>query len=194
MVEWCLIIDKGLSHVCALNLGQTENQGECGLPGITEKISGGIQGDPEPGPAGRAAFKPQTRLLPPHPTPYPTPPPPHPPRPWAVCSPLSYFLALQVGSGAFLPSTEAPPGALVRTLRKYNNRSVNSILRGVIKSPTLCACSWGRKMNCRETRSLRCICELQKEVRLLWYANEALEMSRPHRDSCYRIFHKLGIS
>lgn len=152
MVEWCLVIDKALSHVCTFNLRQTENQGECGLPRITVKISGGIQGDPEPGPAARAAFKPQTQLL--------------PPSPWPVCSLLSSFLALQVGTCTFLPFTETPPGALVRTLRKYNNRSLNSILRGVIKSPTLRACRWGERWTYRETISLRCICELQREVRL----------------------------
>lgn len=46
MAEWRLAIAKALAHVCTFNLGQTENRGECGLPGITGKVSGGILGDP----------------------------------------------------------------------------------------------------------------------------------------------------
>lgn len=152
-MEWCLVIDKkALSHVCTFNLRQTENQGECGLPRITVKISGGIQGDPDTGPAARAALQPQTQLLPPE--------------------PLSRVLTPSVPSWlckwALVPSRlpGKHPGALVRTLRKYNNCSLNSILRGVIKSPMLRACRWGERWTYRETISLRCICELQQEVRL----------------------------
>lgn len=56
-----MVIDKALSHVCTFNLRQTENQRECGLP----RITGGIQENPEPGPAVQAVFKPQIQLLPP---------------------------------------------------------------------------------------------------------------------------------